>query len=91
MRARSSFEYGLSVIRTWKQDMRNLQSAIPAIADIPALLIWGDRDAAVEPTSAPRLQAQFRNCRLIMLAGVGHLPYEEVPEEFNRAVAAFFS
>jgi pimeloyl-ACP methyl ester carboxylesterase len=24
-----------------------------------------------------------------MLKGVGHLPYEEVPEEFNRVVAEF--
>lgn len=91
MRTRGSFEYGLSVIRTWKQDMRELQAAIPAIADIPTLLIWGDRDAAVEPASAPELKALFQNCRLLMLEGVGHLPYEEVPEEFNQAVALFLT
>ncbi len=86
-----SFEYGLSVLRTWKRDMRELQAAIPRIAHIPTLLIWGDRDAAVEPASAYPLKAQFQNCRLIMLEGVGHLPYEEVPEEFNRTVAMFLS
>jgi len=91
MRTRGSFEYGLSVIRTWKQDMRELEAAIPRIAHIPTLLIWGDRDAAVEPASANRLKAQFHNCRLLMLEGVGHLPYEEVPEEFNRAVALYLS
>ena len=91
MRTRGSFQYGLSVIRTWKQDMRKLQTAIPGIAHIPVLLIWGDRDRAVEPESACRLQAQFQNCRLLMLAGVGHLPYEEVPAEFNRTVALFLS
>ncbi len=84
-----SFEYGLSVLRTWKQDMKDLQAAIPSIAHIPTLLIWGDRDVAVEPASAYKLQAQFQNCRLLMWEGVGHLPYEEVPEEFNRAVAGF--
>ncbi|MGA9898450.1 MAG: alpha/beta fold hydrolase [Terriglobales bacterium] len=86
-----SFEYGLSVLRTWKRDMRELQAAIPRIAHIPTLLIWGDRDPAVEPASAYPLKAQFQNCRLIMLEGVGHLPYEEVPEEFNRTVAMFLS
>jgi len=25
------------------------------------------------------------------LAGVGHLPYEEVPEEFNHSVAEFLA
>jgi pimeloyl-ACP methyl ester carboxylesterase len=89
MRARASFEYGVSVIRTWKRDMRDLQAAIPRIAGIPTLLIWGERDAAVESRSADHLKAQFQNCRLLMLEGVGHLPYEEVPEEFNRAVAEF--
>lgn len=91
MRARGSFEYGLNVIRTWKQDMRKLESAMPGIAHTPTLMIWGDRDAAVEPASARHLQAHFQHCRLLMLDGVGHLPYEEVPEEFNRAVALFLS
>lgn len=91
MRTRSSFEYGLSVIRTWKQDMRELKTAISLIADIPTLLIWGERDAAVEPASAHHLQARFQNCRLLLMEGVGHLPYEEVPEEFNRTVAVFLS
>jgi pimeloyl-ACP methyl ester carboxylesterase len=89
MRTRGSFEYALRVIRTWKQDMQNLRSVIPAIADIPTLLIWGDRDRAVDPASGQQLKAQFQNCRLLMLEGVGHLPYEEVPEEFNRAVSLF--
>jgi len=26
-----------------------------------------------------------------MLEGVGHLPYEEVPEEFNQAAATFLA
>ncbi|MFZ0285962.1 MAG: alpha/beta fold hydrolase [Terriglobales bacterium] len=91
LRTPGSFEYGLSVLRTWKQDMRKLQAALPHIAHIPTLLIWGDRDAAVDPASANHLKVQFQNCRLLVLEGVGHLPYEEVPEEFNRAVALFLS
>lgn len=91
MRTRASFEYGLGVLRTWKQDMQRLQLTLPAIAHIPTLLIWGDRDAAVDPASAHVLEAQFQSCRLLMLEGIGHLPYEEVPEEFNQAVALFLS
>ncbi|MGH9500763.1 MAG: alpha/beta fold hydrolase [Terriglobales bacterium] len=91
LRTRASFEYALSILRTWKQDMRELRSAIPSIAHIPTLLIWGDRDAAVDPASAHVLQAEFLSCRLLMLEGVGHLPYEEVPEDFNRAVTLFLS
>jgi len=91
LRTPGSFEYGVSILRTWKADMRQLEAALPRIAHIPTLLIWGDRDAAVYPVSADRLKTQFQTCRLLMLEGVGHLPYEEVPEEFNRAVALFLS
>jgi pimeloyl-ACP methyl ester carboxylesterase len=91
MHSRASFEYASSVIRTWKHDMNELRGVIPSIGHIPTLLIWGDRDAAVEPASAHPLKAQFQNCRLLMVEGVGHLPYEEVPEEFNRAVEVFLS
>ncbi len=59
------------------------------IADIPALLVWGSLDGAVYPASAARLAQEFRNVQLVMLEGVGHLPYEEEPEEFNRTVEAF--
>ena len=91
LRTPGSFEYGLSILRTWKRDMEELQAAIPGIAHIPTFIIWGDRDVAVEPASAYRLQEQFHNCRLLMLESVGHLPYEEVPEEFDRAVALFLA
>ncbi len=89
LRLPGSFEYPLRVLRSWNRDLRELESALPGIAHIPTLLIWGSLDAAVDPASAARLQRQFTDCRLIMLEGVGHLPYEEVPEEFNRAVAEF--
>jgi pimeloyl-ACP methyl ester carboxylesterase len=86
-----SYEYGLAVLRSWNRDLRELESALPRIAHIPALLIWGSRDTAVDPASAGRLKQQFRDRRLVMFEGVGHLPYEETPEQFNDAVADFLS
>jgi pimeloyl-ACP methyl ester carboxylesterase len=84
-----AFRYGLSVLRTWREDLRDLESRLPQIARIPTLIIWGSVDNAVDPASAPKLSQQFKNCRVQMLEGVGHLPYEEVPEEFNRTVSDF--
>jgi len=88
---RESFAHAIGVLRSWNHDLRELESVLPKIQHIPTLLIWGDRDTAVYPISAPKLKAQFRQVRLLMLAGVGHLPYEEAPEEFNRAVLEFVS
>jgi 4,5:9,10-diseco-3-hydroxy-5,9,17-trioxoandrosta-1(10),2-diene-4-oate hydrolase len=84
-----AFETGLGILRTWSQDLQVLQSVLPRIADIPVLMLWGTADLAVDPASAAPLSRQFKHCRVLMLDAVGHLPYEEVPEEFNRAVAEF--
>jgi pimeloyl-ACP methyl ester carboxylesterase len=86
-----AFEYGLGILSTWTRDLEELRKALPRIAHIPTLLLWGAADAAVLPSSAEPLRQQFRDCRVLMFDGVGHLPYEEVPEEFNRAVAEFLA
>jgi pimeloyl-ACP methyl ester carboxylesterase len=91
LRRRGALKYGLNILRSWNRDLAELQSAFPRISAIPTLLIWGSRDAAVDPASAARLQSQFQDCQLLMFEGVGHLPYEEVPEEFNRAVSQFLA
>lgn len=89
LRRPGTLKYGLAILHSWNRDLKELKSVLPRISHIPTLLIWGSRDAAVDPASAAQLQAHFRDCRLLMLEGVGHLPYEEVPEEFNRALAEF--
>jgi pimeloyl-ACP methyl ester carboxylesterase len=91
MRIPGSFEYGLAVAQSWNGDLRELELVLPRIAHLPTLLIWGSLDRLVDPASAAQLKQVFRNCRLVMFEGAGHLPYEEVPEEFNRAVAEFLS
>ena len=84
-----TFEYGLRVVSTWREDLAQLKSVLPTIADIPVLLLWGTRDAAVDPGSAEKLRENFHHCRVQMFEGVGHLPYEEVAEEFNRILSDF--
>jgi pimeloyl-ACP methyl ester carboxylesterase len=84
-----AWKYGTSVLRSWNDDLRELERTLPRIADIPTLLIWGNLDKAVAPASAQRLKQNFRQCKLVMMGGVGHLPYEEAPDEFNRVVKEF--
>jgi pimeloyl-ACP methyl ester carboxylesterase len=86
-----TFEYGLRVVSTWNEDLAQLKAMLPRIADVPVLLLWGARDVAVDPASADRLSENFHRCHVQMFEGAGHLPYEEVPEEFNRALSAFLS
>ena len=86
-----TFDYLASIMRCWHSDLHRLHEIFPAIRHIRTLLIWGSLDAAVFPESAQKLRVQFDDCQLVMLDGVGHLPYEEVPDDFNRVVLQFLA
>jgi pimeloyl-ACP methyl ester carboxylesterase len=84
-----TIEYALEVVRSWNHDMRELKSRIHVLADVPALLLWGSLDHAVAPESAHELAANLKNAKLIVMNGIGHMPYEEAPEPFNQLVLDF--
>ena len=85
------FEHGLSIVRTWASDLRKLEALLPHIATIPTLLMWGNKDPAVYVSSMERLSRHFKSVRCIVFPGIGHLPYEECPSEFNRALIEFLT
>jgi pimeloyl-ACP methyl ester carboxylesterase len=85
------FRHAGRIVRTWSADLAELEAALPKIRDYPTLLIWGKRDRAVEFRSAEPLRRNFRNARLVAFEDVGHLPYEEAPEEFNRVLIDFLT
>ena len=83
------FEHALRIVSTWTPDLAELEQLLPRIRDYPSLLVWGTRDRAVSFRSAEPLQRNFRDARLVAFDGVGHLPYEEVPADFNRALVDY--
>ncbi len=84
-----SFEHILRIVRSWHCDLALIDESLPAISELPTLLLWGSRDTAVYPSSADALQQRLKNGALVMLDGVGHVSYEEVPDEFNRVICDF--
>jgi pimeloyl-ACP methyl ester carboxylesterase len=89
LRVPGSVAYVLSMLRTWFQDMSELESALKHVRQFPALLLWGDRDRAVALESAQPLQRCFDQAEFVVLPGTGHLPYEECPETLSRIVNSF--
>jgi pimeloyl-ACP methyl ester carboxylesterase len=75
----------LGIIRAWADDMKALGEVLGTVAKLPTLLIWGDRDRAVGVRSGERL-AELLGARLMVIPGVGHLPFAETPEVCNRAL-----
>jgi pimeloyl-ACP methyl ester carboxylesterase len=84
-----SFEHLLRILRSWREDLEAIGESLAEIGGIPTLLLWGSRDRAVYPSSIHQLQRQLKNSALVMFQGAGHMPYEEVPDEFNRVLCDF--
>ena len=83
------FRHASRILKTWIADLAELEAALPSIRDYRTLLMWGTKDRAVHFQSAEPLRQNFRDVRLVAFEGVGHLPYEEAPDEFNRALIEF--
>ncbi len=83
--------HATGIVRNWTADLAELEAALPKIRDYPTLLIWGTKDRAVHCESAEPLRRNFLDARLVAFKGVGHLPYEEAPEDFNRALVDFLT
>jgi pimeloyl-ACP methyl ester carboxylesterase len=84
-----SFEHLLRILRSWHDDLAAVGDSLHEIRGLPTLLLWGSRDRAVYPSSIHQLQRHLKNSALVMFHGAGHMPYEEVPDEFNRVLCDF--
>jgi len=85
------FEHALSIARTWTADLQQLEALLPSLSPIPTLLIWGSKDPAVYVSSMEPVKRHFTNVQTVVFPGIGHLPYEECAEEFNRVLIRFLT
>ena len=83
--------YVLNVLERWQTDMQDLAAMLPRLRQVPALLLWGDRDRAVSVASGERLADYFDHGTLMVIPGAGHLPHEELPSVLGGAVNGFLS
>jgi 4,5:9,10-diseco-3-hydroxy-5,9,17-trioxoandrosta-1(10),2-diene-4-oate hydrolase len=79
-------DHVLQIVQRWFVDMSLLRSALAGLAEKPTLLIWGDRDRAVGLKSARELQRTLPKSSLLVLPGVGHIAFEEMPDVCNQAM-----
>jgi pimeloyl-ACP methyl ester carboxylesterase len=61
---------------------------LPRIS-VPALVIAGEQDPIAPAAEASEWSRQIRSARFVSIAGAGHLPNLETPQEFNEAVQEF--
>lgn len=85
------FDHALSIVSTWGADLKELEALLPKLAAIRTSLMWGSKDPAVYFSSMEPLARFFPNAEKVVFPGVGHLPYEECPAEFNEALVRFLT
>jgi 4,5:9,10-diseco-3-hydroxy-5,9,17-trioxoandrosta-1(10),2-diene-4-oate hydrolase len=81
-----TMDHVLQIVQRWFVDMGLLRSVLERLVTKPMLLIWGDRDRAVGLSSALELQRILPQSSLMVLPGVGHIAFEEMPEICNTAM-----
>jgi 4,5:9,10-diseco-3-hydroxy-5,9,17-trioxoandrosta-1(10),2-diene-4-oate hydrolase len=81
-----TIDHVLQILERWFVDMGLLRSALTRLTAKPTLLIWGDRDRTVGLNSARELQQTLPQSSLIVLPGVGHIAFEEMPDICNQAM-----
>ncbi len=62
-------------------------AALLAATDLPTLIVRGEQDTLIPAEDADGLAALMPKAEVVALAGAGHLPPLEVPEEFTGTLA----
>lgn len=70
---------------TFREDARQRASSL----NMPTLIIWGEEDRLIPPSIGELMDQDIPDSDLLLLAGIGHVPHEEAPEQTLVAVRAF--
>jgi pimeloyl-ACP methyl ester carboxylesterase len=70
--------------RVWREAFEGLLAAEPPLdtgrISAPALIVWGARDSLLPRADQEAMAAEIPGARLVIYAGVGHLPVIEAPD-----------
>lgn len=59
------------------------------LAKTPALIVWGTEDPAFQPRQLERWREALPQAEVVQLAGAGHWPHDEVPNDVASAIRRF--
>ena len=62
-----------------------------AAIKVPTLIMWGDKDELVPVADAQKFKNAIPGASVVIYPGVGHLPYEEIPENSARDLKSFLA
>ena len=69
--------------------LAQLESDLPSLADLPALLVWGMKDWCFRPDCLRRFQQAWPQAETVTIEDAGHYVIEDAPQETLDAIAQF--
>ncbi|HEU4658817.1 MAG TPA: alpha/beta hydrolase [Capillimicrobium sp.] len=79
----------LRLYRATPDPGRGPAGGMPVSADLPVLVIWGEGDVYLPSSYAGRQREAFPKAQVHVLAGSGHWPFADAPEEVERLLLDF--
>lgn len=64
------------------------QADLP-VTDLPALVIWGDKDRYIDVATGRKLAAALPNSRFVPMQNAGHVVHEERSKDVNQLIVGF--
>lgn len=65
--------------------------AVASRITAPTLIVWGSRDRVIPPDQADIAGRTIHGAQVLMMPGIGHLPFIEDASAFNAALSAFLA
>ncbi|WP_145169298.1 alpha/beta fold hydrolase [Rubripirellula lacrimiformis] len=73
------------------QTLADLEAALPSLADLPSLLVWGMKDWCFRPECLRRFQSVWPSATSVEIADAGHYVIEDAPDETLQAIESFLA
>ncbi len=70
--------------------LANIHSHLPALAEKPALILWGMKDFAFQEPERTRFETLFSDHETVLLPNAGHFIQEDAPEAIVAAIRGYF-
>ena len=80
-----SYVFAHSILQS-RDFLANCGTALGALTNKPALIVWGDADVAFRGKERERFEAALPHHRTIVLRGAGHYVWEDAPDEIAAAL-----
>ncbi|NND97352.1 MAG: alpha/beta fold hydrolase [Pirellulaceae bacterium] len=71
------------------ETLRQLESDLPKLADLPSLLVWGMKDWCFNDVCLKHFQRVWPNATTVAIEDAGHYVIEDAPQETLDAIDAF--